>query len=187
MLYAAELFYLENQDNFPFEKAVAVTAKTVGQWCTYFQAGLIIPDDAEVHYGELPVEPGQKQAFIDELLAWIFSHTVSPELFHLILDDEPITETSKVPKFCHADDTGCWVLNLTASEFTELQRVWVDNGLPPDLFYPESETIVVPYDGKGLLAPLLRRLGVTTSYTPRQWQARSQTTLANRSQSEPQI
>ncbi|MCS6781943.1 MAG: hypothetical protein RMI89_00185 [Gloeomargarita sp. SKYBB_i_bin120] len=73
---------------------------------------------------------------------------------------------------CHADDTGCWVLNLTASEFAELKRVWVDNGLSPDLFYPESETIVVPCNGKGLLAPLLRWLGLTSSYTPRQWRAK---------------
>lgn len=43
MIYAAELFYLQDRHDIPFRKVVLVTARTVAQWCLHFRAKLLSP------------------------------------------------------------------------------------------------------------------------------------------------
>ncbi len=176
MLYAAELFYLQDQRDFPFQKAVLVTARAVAQWCSHFQARLIVPPEKYTvpteKQGILPTDTVEREAFITELVQWIFANSMVDELFYLLLDDEPIPQVSKVARFDHHDDTCCWFLNLTESEFGSLQNAWQENDLPIDLFYPEQKIVCVPYPGNGIKATVLRLFGAKKCYTPMQWQTR---------------
>ncbi len=174
MIYAAELFYLQDQQDVPFQRAVLVTAKTVAQWCTHFQAKLLSHSKAykglTEKQGVLPAEPLEKQVFVTELIQWIFAYSEVQDLFFLLLDNEPMPRIGRVAKFDHHDDTCCWFLNLDLKEFTVLQEVWGRNNLPLNLFYPQEETICVPYPGNNLKSKVLRLLGVQRCYTPMQWQ-----------------
>ena len=176
MLYAAELFYLQDQRGFPFQNAVLVTARTVAQWCSHFRARLLVPLQKHIvpleKQGLLPTDPLEKEAFVTELVQWIFANSIVDDLFYLLLDDEPIPRVNKVAKFDHHDDTCCWFLNLTESEFVILQDAWRKNDLPENLFYPEQEMVCVPYPGNGLKAKVLRFFGAQKCYTPMQWQTR---------------
>ncbi|MFN3925719.1 MAG: hypothetical protein ACK4QL_00010 [Pseudanabaenaceae cyanobacterium] len=102
-------------------------------------------------------------------MQWIFANSIVDELFYLLLDDEPV---NKIAKFDHHDDTCCWFLNLTESEFGILQDAWHRNNLPVNLFYPDRETVCVPYPGDSLKSKVLRLLGGQQCYTPMQWQTR---------------
>lgn len=173
MLYLAELYYLQDQRDFPFQKAVLVTANTVAQWCTHFYARVIAPQShiaLTEKKGFLPATQQEKEFFIAQLVDWLFESSISDELFCLLLDNEPVPHPEKVAKFDHHDNTGCWVLNLSEDEFTECQAKWQVNDLPNDLFYPEHKSVCVPYPGVGLKAKLLRAFGVQKCYTPKQWQ-----------------
>jgi hypothetical protein len=176
MSYAAELLYWQDQRNFPFQKAFLVTARTVAQWCTHYQAKVLVPirkhQNPIEKQGILPSEPAEKAFFVTELIQWIFSNSQIEELFYLLLDNQPTPQTNRVAKFDHHDDTCCWCLNLTESEFIILQDAWSKNGLPVDLFYPEQETVCMPYPGNGLKAKVLRLFGVQKCYTPLQWRTR---------------
>ncbi|MCX7683173.1 MAG: hypothetical protein N2508_14605 [Anaerolineae bacterium] len=175
MVYAAELFYFQDQQDFPFQRAVLVTAKTIARWCTHFQARLIAPGKKQAageKQGRLPDAPAEREAFVTELVQWLFAHSVVEELFCLLLDDEPVPRAGKVAKFDHHDDTCCWLLNLSESEFADLQNAWRENDLPSDLFYPVQEMICIPYPGHGLKPRVLRLLGVRKCYTPAQWRTR---------------
>lgn len=174
MRYAAELFYWQDQQDFPFQKAVLVTAKTVAQWCAYFHTRVLSSSKRSEHLlerkGALPTDTREKEAFVTELLLWLWDHSDVEDVFYFLLDDEPVPQAGKVAKFDHHDDTCCWFLNLTESEFLTLQDAWRNNDLPIDLFYPEQKMIRVPYPGNGWKAKALRLLGVQRCYTPLQWQ-----------------
>lgn len=174
MTYLPELHYLQDQRDFPFRKAVLVTACTVGRWSRYFCTELIAAKSKQVaptcRSGSLPTILEEKETFIAELVSWLFENSLADELFCLFLDDDPVPQPGKVAKFDHHDDTCCWVLNLAQDEFVELQAEWKDHGLPTDLFYPEENTLCMPYPGTGLKARLFRSVGVQKCYTPRQWE-----------------
>lgn len=174
MIYAAELYYLQDQKDFPFQRAVLITAIAVAQWCTHFHAKLLAPAKKQISpiekQGTLPDERAQKESFVSELVEWIFANSMVTDLFYLLLDNKPIPQANGVAKFDHHDDTCCWVLNLTENEFAFLQDAWRKNDLPANLFYPEHETVCVPYPGNGLRSKVLRLLGAQKCYTPMQWQ-----------------
>lgn len=177
MIYAAELFYLQDQHDVPFRKVVVVTAKAVAQWCTHFYARLLSYPKARAglteRQGCLPVEMLEKERFITELVQWLFEHSTTEDLFCLLLDDRPTPQVGadRIAKFQHPDDTCCWFLNLAENEFAVLQDVWRRNDLPMNLFYPEHEMRCIPYPGNSLRSKLLRALGARKCYTPMQWQA----------------
>lgn len=180
MIYLPELFYLQRRDgDFPFQRAVRVTAVAIGQWCTHFYAKIIAPKGGYKgpleRQGPLPENLCKREAFISDLLDWLFSNSEVEVLFGLLLDDDAIC-SDRVAKFAHHDDTCCWVLNLTEEEFAQLQAVWRANGLPEDLFYPEHQQICVPVQGPGWKAHLLRALGVQQCYSPKEWEARLRAT-----------
>lgn len=175
MLYSPELYYLQDRKNLTFRKAVLVTATTVAQWCSYYDAKLLAPKTRDLapkqRNGSLPLDSQEKAAFVSELVNWIFENSLMDDLFVLFLDDEPIPQTERVAKFDHHDDTCCWVLSLSKGEFAELQAAWEAHDLPQDLFYPPPEfDYCVPYQGDGWKARLFRFLGVKNCYTPKQWQ-----------------
>jgi hypothetical protein len=174
MRYLAELYYLQDQGEFPFRKAVIVTATTVACWCDYFYAKIIAPTMKQVkppeRGGALPKNIQEKEAFVAELLQWLFENSITDELFCLLLDDKPVPQPGVVAKFDHHDDTCCWSLTLSDNEFSELQTKWREQRLPEDLFYPEWKTICVSYSGERRMSRLLRAVGAQKCYTPKQWE-----------------
>jgi len=152
-----------------------VTATTVSRWCSHYRAELIAAkskDSAPTSKsGALPAEAQEKEAFATELVGWIFENSLMYSLFYLRLDDEPVPQQGNVTKFDHHDDTGSWALDLTESEFAELQAAWQSHGLPQDLFYHAEKTVCVPVPGIALKARLFRALGVQKCYTPKQWES----------------
>lgn len=174
MLYLPELYYLQDQPDFPLSRAIEITAVTVSCWCVWYEARLIAPASKSIapiqKSGLLPTELQARQEFVGELVAWVIASSNPPELFTLLLDDQALPKQDRVARFDHPDDTDCWVLNVSPEEFAELQHAWQAHGLPTDLFYPEAMQICVPYPGKSWRARLLRRLGAQRCYTPKQWQ-----------------
>ena len=176
MFYCPELYYLVDGSDFPFRNAVRVTATTISRWSSHYRAELLAPESKNTaptcKSGPLPTDTREKEAFVAELVSWIFESSLLDTLFCLRLDDEPVPKSGGAAKFDHHDDTCCWVLDLSASEFAELQAAWQAHGLPQDLFYPQGEGMCVPVPGTGLKARLLRALGVQRCYTPKQWETR---------------
>jgi hypothetical protein len=174
MHYLPELYYFEDQKDFPFQKAVQVTAVAVSRWSSHYSAELIVPKSKRISQvkknGALPLDVQAKETFVAETVNWLFENSLTRDLFALFLDDESIPGRSKVAKFDHHDDTCCWALNLSASEFAELQSIWRANNLPEDLFYPQQDGISVEITGTGLKGRLLRALGATKGYTPKRWE-----------------
>jgi hypothetical protein len=154
---------------------VLVTAKTVAQWCSYYDAKLLVPKASNLapkqRTGSLPSDSQVKEVFVSELVNWTFENSLMNDLFALFLDDGPLPQSEGVAKFDHHDDTCCWVLNLNEGEFEELQAAWEAHDLPRDLFYPPQEVdYCIPVPGNGLKARVLRYLGVKNCYTPKQWE-----------------
>lgn len=176
MCYLPELYYyLQDQSDFPFRKAVLTTAVAVSQWSSCFYAKLITPKSRKFtpaeQSGPLPRNVQEKRTCVAELVSWLFENSTVDELFCLFIDDEPLPQPGRVAKFDHHDDTCCWVLNLSENEFGQLQRIWRTDRLPEDLFYPKQNSILIPYPGAGLKARLLRAVGAQKIYTPKQWES----------------
>lgn len=172
-LYFPELRYCQEKKGFPFRQAVLITATTVSRWCTHFYARVIAPKTKAStpleKSGLLPEDISRREAFVADVVNWLLDNSAIDELFCLLLDHEATPQPGKVAKFDHHDDTCCWVLNLTPTEFAYLQATWKAKGLPEDLFYPEQEGLCILYTGTGWKAKLLRALGVRRYYTPKQW------------------
>ncbi len=173
MRYLAELDYF-GQSDFPKRQAALVTAVTVASWCEYYRARILAPRSRSVspreQSGVLPAASSERETFVRALVAWLLDHSLSEALFYLLLDDKPLAPPQDRPCFAHYDDTSSWVLNLSPEAFAVLQTCWQEQGLPADLFYPETEARCIPYPGRGLIPALCRLLGVQKCYTPRQWQ-----------------
>lgn len=176
MLYAAELFYLQDRHEVPFQEAVLVTATTVAQWCTHFHARLLSSPQGYTEVtekaGRLPSEAPDRERFVAGLVRWLFEHSTVEEMFYLFLDDRPVPQKDRIARFQHPDDTCCWFLNLAENEFVMLQEAWRRSGLPADLFYPAHAMHCIPYPGRSLKSKLWRALGAKRVYTPLQWQAK---------------
>ncbi len=169
--YLPELFYWQDMADFPFERAMRVTAVTIARWCTYYYARLIAPlngRSARPRAGLLP--PTERETFVAHLLDTIWQDSATPELFTLYLHQAPLP-AHEAALFDHPDDTCCWSLHLSPAQFAELVAAWQAHNLPADLFYPAGREHIIPWPGQSLWARLWRRLGVTRVYTPRQWQA----------------
>lgn len=176
MVYLPENYYLVDDKGFDVEKAVTVTAQAVGQWCSHYRAQLIMPKDKKAErerVGTLPNDAENKRAFIGELARWLFANSVA-DTFALFLDPKPVGEHREAAcKFDHHDDQCCWYLDLTDAEFSELQNVLRENGLPDDLFYPEGKAMKF-LKKPSLIGKFLNALGFTGGsyaiYTPKQWE-----------------
>lgn len=172
--YVAELYYWREQTGFPYRSAVTVTAIAASQWCNYYLARLIAPLSQKggptTKSGLLPENAHERATLVHELVEWTLDNSEIEDLFALFLSDQPLPHVGQAAIFDHHDDTDCWVLNLTTSEFTKLQQVWAEHDLPPDLFYPAEQEICIPYPGNGIGAKLSRMMGAQKCFTPKQWE-----------------
>ncbi len=175
-LYSAELFYFWDTPDFPFRRAVEVTAATVARWSTHYYAALLAPradcPGPRRRHGPLPASPDARAAFVADLVRWLFQSSSVDDVFALMLHTQPVPDPSAAAgaKFAHYDDTCCWTLSLTSDEFARLQDAWRAHGLPADLFYPADAEICVPYPGTRWWARLLRLFKVQKCFTPKQWE-----------------
>ena len=174
MIYLPELYYLYNT-KFPFKKAVKVTAKSVGKYCSGYKARLISNDKSvkeTLKEGKLPKSPKEKEIFIEKLVDWIFKNSWVKDLFALFLYKDYPPNKKGIAKFDHHDDTCCWSLYLEKKEFSELKKSWKKNNLPEDIFYPESKQICISQKD-GIVWKSLKKIGFTGGsykcYTPKQW------------------
>lgn len=175
MLYLQEDYYFRDQKDFPFRKAVLVTAQAVGVWCNFYRAKLLVPKKGvkeKTREGALPEEKSTRDGFIAELVSWIFENSLFEGTFSLHLDTAPIAGTRGPKKFDDSDGHCCWTLDLTSDEFTRVQDSWRAHELPDDLFYPAGAEIRVPLP-LGPISRLLIRFGFTTTneriYSPKRW------------------
>lgn len=142
--YSPKMEYF-NSENFPFKKAILVTAQALVGYCEGYKFGgftsnkkLIMPESK----GKFPLTLPEKQKKIKEIIDWLLEDKPGYEQFLLfmyrkyrkywfftfLLNEDVI--------FNHHDDTCCWVLILTEEEFSKLKKEWKKNNLPEDLFYP---------------------------------------------------
>ncbi len=171
MIYLTELYYFFDQKNFPYEKAVLVTAQKVSEWSKYYRVKLLAPKKGIVELersGQLPDNVSERKEFILKLLEWVWENSYTSDLFLLYLNDDE-KNNSKVRKFDHHDDTCCWYMNLSNEEFRELTATLKQNDLPEDLYYPEDKAIMIPYPWKIKIFGWL--IGGQKVYTPKRWQA----------------
>ena len=70
-----ELYYLQDQRDFPFQKAVVITATTIARWSKYYFTRLIAPKENIVAPFERSVglSTDEQEIFISELIWWLFN------------------------------------------------------------------------------------------------------------------
>lgn len=159
MRYLPELNYFDKKD-FPFEKAFAVTAGAVSDFCSHYYIEVLAPKKGireKIRKGELP--KGDRLKFIQGLLEWLWESSDLPSIFAFFLDKKIVDSRSHNDVvFDHHDDTCCWLLNLTDDEFKQVRDAWEKQGLPRDLFYPETqEGVRIPVRGNSLKQKIFRK------------------------------
>ncbi len=176
MIYLPELYYFFDEKSVEFPKAIQITAGHISRTASYYEAEILYPlkgAKKEARSGDLTGTPAEREAVISEIFTWIQTNTNSatPDLFKVIIGNDPSNPDST---FSHYDDNCCWALNLTRSEFTDLQQTWKDHGLPTDLFYSETETIC-KIKPPGPLRTFLANFGISweskSCFSPKRWQA----------------
>ena len=171
MRYDAEVYYFYDQRDFPFEKAVLVTAMKVSEWCTHYKAELTGPAKVVMErHGSLPLETQEKQTFVDGLVRWVLANSY-PDDFALILDDVEIDQQKgEITHFHHDHGTCCWVLDLTEQQFQELQKSWKRHKLPEDLFYQEGQQTIIALPTGAILKEHDYTGIPCVTYTPKRWE-----------------
>ena len=169
MRYFPEVYYFYDQQGFPFEKAVLVTARKVSEWCTHYKAKLTGPAKVVMERrGSLPLEAQEKQTFVDDLVRWVLANSY-PDDFALLLYDFEISQgKDELANFQHAHGTCCWGLDMTEQQFQELRHAWKQNELPEDLFYQEGQETKIALP----TGPIKPGCTVETyqAYTPKRWE-----------------
>lgn len=178
MRYLPELYYFFDTKPLPFAKAFLVTAEAAAQWCDSYQVTLLTPkrDVREREKtGRIPRDRVLAAKLMRELFDWVQENSEVQEYFRFLLFRDGDDQCD--PLFGHHDDTCCWNLFMPPEFFDEIVLAWKANGLPDDLFYPETEHRCVPIP-LGPIGRLLRRLGfsggASKSYSPKQWEAAEQ-------------
>lgn len=163
MVYNFDTYYLNKVD---FAKLVTVAASFVSTKTEFYNAELTLPADRtiaeKVRQGALPEE--KREEFIKHLVDWLIKNSLNQELFKLMLYNEPASSSEPMP-FDHHDDSCCWVLNLSESDFEEFKLFLESHSLPVDLFYKSTESVLVKNKG------ILGILGFQKSYTPKEYEA----------------
>ena len=162
MIYTFDIYYRGKIDS---KKLVMTVAKYFSNFCSNYEAGLIIPinksADNNDRKGKLPEQ--DKDEFITDLVNWILDNSLDKDLFKLFLYNEQRTKETICP-FDHHDDDCCWALNLSTDEFSKLQEKLTKNGLPIDVFYDNEKVVCIKSKG------LAGFLGMQKCYTPREYE-----------------
>src|SRR3989339_939301 len=139
--YLPEDYYFINNQSFPFEKAILITAKTIARWGDLYEAKILEPKKGikfECRSGELPENSNEKEKFIEDALNWIWENSTGVSTFSLFIKKK-INNKEKII-FNHHDDSCCWSIDLTTEQFDQLQESWKADNLPKDLFFQEGQT-----------------------------------------------
>lgn len=85
MRYIPDLYYFHNKEDFPSDKAILITAKTIGNWCSHYKAK----------------DPKEKESFIEDLVSWLIKNDFSSDIFYNPDDTifRPYPFKSKLGKF----------------------------------------------------------------------------------------
>lgn len=162
MVYNFETYY---SDKIDFIKAVKIVASYTANLCEFYEAEIIAPKKGykgtKSRHGQLSVN--DKEKFITDIIDWILENSEISELFKLFLYNNPI-QNAEPRIFDHHDDTCCWALNLTADQFTELQKELKSNDLPEDLFFDSNKSVCVKSKG------IMGLLGFNKCYTPKEYE-----------------
>lgn len=180
MTLLPEDYYFSKED-FPVEKAVLVTAKVLGKYCSFYKAVLMNPlkkkEKEIMRVGNLP--EGEEDKVIEEIIGWISKNNMGGLTFdfRLLMGDLPYSEDGYdgeegMVNIYHGFSC-CASLEVDYEQFAELQKVWKDNGLPEDLFYPDYKAVEVKKD-PGWFLRFLHSLGFSGEsvviYSPKQWE-----------------
>lgn len=176
MIYLPEDYYFKynpKNQNFPYQKAILSTVYKISLDCKYYEAKLLAPKKGvkdRIKQGILPRTDDDKKEFIEKLLGWIWDNSIV-DTFWLILSNEKKDGKITNPKYLQYEGMSCcWSLELSEQKFNQLQKVWKNNNLPEDLFFPEDQLIVaIPkyYEKWSKLRRIL--FSGTYSFSPKKW------------------
>ena len=176
--YLPDLYYFNDQEDFNAKKAILTVAEYVGGLCNYYYVKTIPfakEKKSEIKKGKLPDSKEEKNKFISEIASWVIDESGSDQLFILYFDINPLdhdparSDNSYCPKFCHHDDTCCWDISLTDSEYINFKRKLIVNNLPENLFYKEGQGVCLEYSSPNLIKNYIGKfLHLQTCYTPMQ-------------------
>lgn len=137
--YLQEPYYFQKQ-RIDFVHALRITTQAVARWCDWCEIILYMPKkgaEETQKSGMLPENFEERKSFLDSLIQWVINNSASDEAIKFFMDANPI---QKNKKFSY-HDAGNWNLNISTEEFKELQEIWANNNLPPDLFYPLDKAL----------------------------------------------
>jgi hypothetical protein len=162
-IYRPEYYYFSNGDKERFKVAVKATEVYAARWADSYVASNM-RDPSTRKEGVLLGGPSDRQQVIRDVLDWLEGQTNSIHEQALSLfrgGDFLLDQHDEVP----GD------LNLSSSEFEQLQDEWNRLGLPRDLYYPieEQKLVIEPAEAYGTVIRSQR------AYTPLQWLHRNET------------
>lgn len=139
MIFSIQKKYFEEDYRGTLVRVLPIVINQVGVSCRHYRIGAYIPDPTiklPSTWRALPSELQKKRDILEQMALFILSSS-RPEEFLLFLDPEPISHffpQTRPYKFDHHDDIDSWVLNLSESEYRELQKTLTEHELPEDLF-----------------------------------------------------
>jgi hypothetical protein len=136
-------------------------ARCAARWADSYSAA--VDGLPQVHReGQLPTEPRDRDALIEDVVAWLGQQPgpLTRAMLSLFRAGEPVLDQR---------DGAPGVLTLSAEQFAEFERCLEGQGLPRDLYYPAGEQLAT--------VDTIKRFGGVVRayrrYTPRQWASRS--------------
>jgi hypothetical protein len=136
-------YLVKLKDRVTFRRAFIAIAAEIGQWCRYIKYSLIAYVGKKKSSEDfVRKEPLKRRKQIEGILDWIEINSWHNrfDLFVFFMDPSDVDPLpSGGHKFDHHDDTCCWLLNLTATEFGMVQEALVAEGLPKDLFITKKQ------------------------------------------------
>src|SRR3990167_2481095 len=174
MIYLPEDFYFKNVQDFPCQKAILVTAKTIARWSDSYEAKILEPKrgvKVKQRFGDLPKNTNDREKLTEEILNWIWENSRDEHYFNLYFKNKSIIKNGNFEAlFSYPDNDDVWGLELSKDQFIALQKELKKNNLPEELFYEKSkEIIAIPkYYQK---CSKLRRIlfGGTYAFSPKTW------------------
>lgn len=181
--YLPEPYYFNDQPNFPFERALLVTAKTVGAWADGYKAEILAAKRGSGggwQKGELGKTVAERRQAIGDLVQWLTDSSEPRSYFDLRLTSKRQPSIIDRPEmFEYQGVVSSWYLALSPERFEKLQKAWRHHGLPDDLFYREGlETCVVDdLPPRGFMSIVVfvlmlfgRDLEIKRCYSPKRWE-----------------
>src|SRR3990167_9992161 len=106
MIYLPEDFYFKNVQDFPCQKAILVTAKTIARWSDSYEARILEPKrgvKVKQRFGDLPKNTNDREKLTEEILNWIWDNSTGLITFSLYIKKSIGNEYKNI--FDHHDDS----------------------------------------------------------------------------------